>query len=204
MAVIAALTVVLPRFLPQREENPLPAAQAAQSAEPASGAETAPPARSISSTAENAAPDSPPAETGAPEAVSDAAPEAVALSADGTAVAVDTAQLSDSAVFFDYDADGVTVELFAVAAPDGSARLALNTCQVCNGSPYAYFVQSGDSFVCQNCMNRFSCSQVGVVSGGCNPVPITSADYEEQDGVLSVPVTFLSDNAYRFANWKQF
>lgn len=129
---------------------------------------------------------------------------AAALSEDGAAVVIDTAALSGEALFYDYDADGVTVELFAVKASDGSVRLALNTCQVCNGSPYAYFVQNGDYFICQNCGNRFASTQVGLVSGGCNPVPITQADYELRDGMILVPTEFLTLNAARFRNWKNF
>lgn len=126
------------------------------------------------------------------------------LSADGSAVVIDTAAVSETAMFIDYDAGGTTVELFAVRASDGSVRLALNTCQVCNGSPYAYFVQTGNVFICQNCRNRFSSSQVGLVSGGCNPVPITGADYTAEDGTILVSTAFLDANAVRFANWKNF
>lgn len=129
---------------------------------------------------------------------------AALLSEDGGAVAVDTAELSAAASFYDYDADGTTVELFAVEASDGSIRLALNTCQVCNGSPYAYFVQDGDYFICQNCRNRFASTQVGLVSGGCNPVPITEENYSVQDGKILISAEFLKENAVRFANWKKF
>lgn len=129
---------------------------------------------------------------------------AAGLSGDGSALVIDTGELSEEAAFYDYDADGITVELFAVKASDGSIRLALNTCQVCNGSPYAYFVQEGDYFVCQNCGNRFASTQVGIVSGGCNPVPITEEDYSLQDGSILIPTEFLEANAVRFTNWKNF
>lgn len=127
-----------------------------------------------------------------------------ALSGDGSTLTVGLSGLGEQAVFYDFDADGVTVELFAVKASDGSIRMALNTCQVCNGSPYAYFVQDGDSFVCQNCMNRFSSTQVGIVSGGCNPVPITEENYSLEDGSILISTEFLAENAYRFKNWKNF
>ncbi len=117
---------------------------------------------------------------------------------------IQAADIDSTASYFDYDADGITVEVFAVRASDGSVRLALNTCQVCNGSPYAYFEQDGDAFVCQNCRNRFPSTAVGLVSGGCNPVSITADTYTEEDGVITVPVSFLDDNADRFTNWKQF
>lgn len=129
---------------------------------------------------------------------------AASLSDDGSAVVIDTAAVSEEAVFVDYDADGTTVELFAVKASDGSIRLALNTCQVCNGSPYAYFVQEGNVFICQNCRNRFVTTQVGLVSGGCNPVPITESDYTVEDGKILVSTEFLDANAVRFTNWKNF
>ena len=122
----------------------------------------------------------------------------------GDSIEIRADEVSSRASYFDYDADGITVELFAVRASDGSIRLALNTCQVCNGSPYAYFVQEGDDFVCQNCMNRFASTDVGLVSGGCNPVPITRDVYTEQDGFITLPSSFLEQNAYRFENWKQF
>lgn len=122
----------------------------------------------------------------------------------GDSIEIRADEINSRASYFDYDAYGTTVELFAVRAFDGSIRLALNTCQVCNGSPYAYFVQEGDDFVCQNCMNRFASIDVGLVSGGCNPVPVTQDVYTEQDGFITLPSSFLNQNAYRFENWKQF
>ena len=113
-------------------------------------------------------------------------------------------EVGTQASFFDYNADGITVQVLAVRASDGTVRLALNTCQVCNGSPYAYFVQDGDDFVCQNCHNRFSSTDVGEVSGGCNPVPITAEVYKEAKGTLVIPASFLDENANRFENWKKF
>ena len=130
--------------------------------------------------------------------------------ADGTAVpagsdlVIQAEEIGTKASYFDYDADGITVQVLAVRASDDTVRMALNTCQVCSGSPYAYFEQEGDVFICQNCKNRFPSAVVGKVSGGCNPVPITAEVYTEQDGVITVPASFLEDNAVRFTNWKKF
>lgn len=122
-----------------------------------------------------------------------------------SSVTFNASDITSTASFFDYDADGTTVELFAVQASDNTLRLALNTCQVCNGSPYAYFVQEGDDFVCQNCGNHFSSNQIGIAAGfGCNPIPVTESDYAEEDGVITVSTAFLEENAKRFTNWKQF
>lgn len=121
--------------------------------------------------------------------------------ASGT-VMIDTGDVGESASYYDYDAEGTTVEVLAVTASDGSVRLALNTCQVCMGSPYAYFVQEGDSFICQNCGNAFSRDDIGLEAGGCNPVPVTEDNYEETDGVITISSDFLDGYKDSFANWK--
>ncbi|MCD8020418.1 MAG: Fe-S-containing protein [Clostridiales bacterium] len=112
--------------------------------------------------------------------------------------------ISTQASYYDTEIDGINVEIFAVLASDGTVRLAMNTCQVCNGSPYAYFEQDGNDFVCQNCGNHFSSDEIGLTSGGCNPVPITEDDYTEENGIITVSESFLEENAPRFSNWKQF
>ncbi|MCD8011725.1 MAG: DUF2318 domain-containing protein [Lachnospiraceae bacterium] len=119
------------------------------------------------------------------------------------AVVIDTSEIGETASYYDYDADGTTVEVLAVTASDGSVRLALNTCQVCQGSPYAYFVQEGDSFICQNCKNVFSRDDIGLEAGGCNPVPVTEDNYEESDGVITISSDFLDGYKESFTNWKK-
>ena len=122
----------------------------------------------------------------------------------GSDILIQTGDIGTEASLFDYDSNGITVQVLAVEASDGTIRLALNTCQVCNGSPYAYFEQNGDWFICQNCGNRFASTEIGIASGGCRPVPITEDIYTEQDGVITVPASFLEENAALFKNWKNF
>ncbi|MCD8084146.1 MAG: DUF2318 domain-containing protein [Clostridiales bacterium] len=121
-----------------------------------------------------------------------------------TGIEIRVEDISTSASYYDTTIDETDVEIFAVLASDDTVRLAMNTCQVCNGSPYAYFEQDGDDFVCQNCGNRFSSDKIGLTGGGCNPVPITEDDYNEENGIITVSDSFLKENAYRFSNWKQF
>lgn len=126
---------------------------------------------------------------------------------DGENIEISVDSLSPTASLYDYDAEGVTVELMALRDTAGQVRLALNTCQVCAGSPYAYFIQEGDSFICQNCGNVFPLELVGVDTASensCNPVPVTGDVYTIEDGILTVPAAFLEANAYRFVNWKKF
>lgn len=119
-------------------------------------------------------------------------------------IVIDQSAVSEKATFYDFDANGLTVEVFAVKASDGTIRLALNTCQVCNGSPYAYFVQQGDNFICQNCKNAFARDSIGLIHGGCNPVPITEGDYQISDGKITISSAFLQQYAPSFSNWKKF
>ena len=131
-----------------------------------------------------------------------AAQEAAAAFSSGEDVVITASELSTAATYYDYDADGTTVQVFAITGSDGSIRVALNTCQVCAGSTKAYFVQEGDVFVCQNCKNEFPAEVVGVEASGCNPIPVTSADYELDGGDIVIPASFLSAYASAFANWK--
>lgn len=119
-------------------------------------------------------------------------------------IVIDEQAVTETASFFDYNADGTTVEAFAVKASDGTIRVALNTCQVCNGSPYAYFVQQGDSFICQNCRNAFNRDDIGIAHGGCNPVPVTENDYISENGKITIPKQFLEQYKNNFSNWKKF
>ena len=123
---------------------------------------------------------------------------------EGDYLEIPTDALNETIQFFSVRVDGLTMEILASRDEDGTVRTAFNTCQVCNGSAYAYFEQDGDNFVCQNCGNVFPSTVIGQESGGCNPVPITTDTYAEENGVLTIPAAFLEANAARFKNWKNF
>ena len=86
---------------------------------------------------------------------------------------------------------------------DGTVRTAFNTCQVCNGSRKAYFVEQGDKVVCQNCGNAFGREDVGVLSGGCNPYPIFAEDREDSEEAVRISYDFLSGAESLFTRWKE-
>lgn len=120
-------------------------------------------------------------------------------------VVIQEDSITKEASFYEYDYNGTTVGLFAVKASDGTIRTALNTCQVCNGSPYAFFEQQSDKFQCQNCGNLFSLDMIGQERGGCNPIPIIGDEREESgDGTITIPADFIKDNASIFTNWKKY
>lgn len=118
--------------------------------------------------------------------------------AGGLSIALD--QLSETPQFFDCESDGVAMQVIALKDGDGAPRLAYNTCQVCAGSPYAYFELTNGHLVCQNCGNAFAPSAVGRVSGGCNPRPVEA--YEADGTHVTVSEATLAAAAPMFKNWK--
>lgn len=121
-----------------------------------------------------------------------------ASAAGGLSIALD--QLSETPQFFDCETGGVAMQIVALRDGDGTPHLAYNTCQVCAGSPYAYFELMGGYLVCQNCGNAFPPSAVGRVSGGCNPRPVEA--YEADDTRVIVSEATLAAAAPMFKNWK--
>lgn len=123
-----------------------------------------------------------------------------AARADGLEIRVDS--LSAEPRFVDWTQDGVAMQLIALRDAGGEIHLALNTCQVCAGSPFAYFEYEDGLLVCQNCGNAFSLGAVGQAGSGCNPLPM--ADWSEDGEVLRVSGEALARNAAAFKNWKVF
>jgi uncharacterized membrane protein len=94
------------------------------------------------------------------------------------------------------------MEVLAVRAPDDTVRTAFNTCQVCWDSGRGYYVQEADELVCQNCGNRFKTSDVEIVHGGCNPVPITSENKTVDSDSVAIGYDLLKEAVPLFADWK--
>lgn len=119
--------------------------------------------------------------------------------ADGNLQVAQTS-LGAQVAFIDYDSNGTAMQVMLYKDSDGTVHGALNTCQVCAGSPYAYFEQEGNEVVCQNCGNHFAVEAIGDVHGGCNPVPLELS--EDGDQVL-IETASLDEQADAFANWKK-
>jgi uncharacterized membrane protein len=111
-------------------------------------------------------------------------------------------EVSETVVFYPVNVDGTKMEVLVVKAPDGTIRTAFNTCQVCYGSGRAYYVQQGNVVVCQNCGNRFRMSDIEIVRGGCNPVPITEKYKTVDEKGITITKDFLIRAKGIFANWK--
>lgn len=113
-------------------------------------------------------------------------------------IVIDTTDIGSRAIFYNYNADGTTIRLFAVKASDGTIRMAFNTCQVCNPSPKAYFVQNGKNFICQNCKNSFATDNIGKERGGCNPIPITTDERIDEENTITITKQFIESYKNNF------
>lgn len=111
-------------------------------------------------------------------------------------------EVTATAKFYPYKLDGVLMEVLALRAPDGTVRTAFNTCQVCYASGRGYYVQQGDVLVCQNCRNRFKASQVEIVKGGCNPLPITADLKTEDTNTITIGKWLFTEAKPLFLRWK--
>lgn len=121
----------------------------------------------------------------------------------GSDLVITKSEISETAKFYPYKVGNIAMEVLALKASDGTIRTALNTCQVCNGSPKAYYEQQGDVLVCQNCGNQFKADMVEIEKGGCNPIPIMKTDKTEDDTNITISKTFLAANADMFKVWKK-
>lgn len=117
-------------------------------------------------------------------------------------IEITKADISATAKFYPYEANGIKMEILALKAKDGTIRTALNTCQVCYASGKGYYVQEGDELVCQNCGNRFASNMVGKSKGGCNPVPIADASKVDDGNKIIIDKNYLDKNKAYFSNWK--
>ncbi|MDR1857913.1 MAG: DUF2318 domain-containing protein [Treponema sp.] len=116
---------------------------------------------------------------------------------------IQIADITENALFYPMDIDGMRMEVLAVRAPDGTIRTAFNTCQVCYNSGKGYFVQTGTVLVCQNCGNRYRMSQVERQAGGCNPVPIFPANKAVTDSTITISREYLRQARGIFSGWRR-
>jgi len=138
----------------------------------------------------------------APAAQSAAATAAgpyLTVTAENGTITIDKKLLSTDVLYVNYAYEGLTLQLLAGVASDGSCRVSLNTCQSCNPSPKAYFVQDGDKLVCQNCGNRFTMDNLGQQARGCNPTYLESTQTED---AIVISTAELESYAPMFTNWK--
>ncbi len=100
---------------------------------------------------------------------------AVAVNDEGGVVRIPVASVEDgNAHFFALSSGGKKISFFAMRAPDGSIHTAFDACMSCNHAKLGYR-QEGDVVVCNNCGMGFKPADIGRVTGGCNPIPVTTS-----------------------------
>lgn len=123
---------------------------------------------------------------------------AIAPDSEGTIV-IDADSIASDAAYYNYDADGITVQLVSVRDEEGKIHIAFNTCQSCSPSPKAYYTRSGNKLRCENCGYEFAPEDVGVVHGGCNPWPIDGVAITDTE--INIPAQTLDSMRDTFAKW---
>lgn len=107
---------------------------------------------------------------------------------------------TSNATFIQYTSNGIIMELIAIKDSDNNVKVAFNTCQICNGSPKAYFVQTNGKLICQNCGNVFSLKSIGDSGNGCNPMTISNEYINKTSTGIAISKEFLNQNEILFKN----
>ena len=115
---------------------------------------------------------------------------------------IDASKLTEMPTFVDWTQDGTAMQLIALKKGN-EVRLAFNACQSCQGSPWAWFEYLDDGTLqCQSCLQTFGLEVVGTKDAvGC--CPITISEFTMDGNTVTVPASVLSENAFRFKNWKK-
>ncbi len=115
----------------------------------------------------------------------------------GSRISIPISDITGTARYYSYDADGIEMKYFAVEGTDNKIHVALDACDVCYGAKKGY-AQLGDIMRCINCGNQYPINSLGTENtrGGCWPsyIPITI----EGNNVL-INETDLKNKSYMFA-----
>ena len=97
-------------------------------------------------------------------------------------------RLSSEKVSFIKVSKDSRIELLSRLGDDGAVKVALGTCQSCNGSPGAFYTQEGSELKCNNCGLTFPVSVLDSPGGGCHPIMIKKEllQYEGKDLVIDL------------------
>lgn len=119
-------------------------------------------------------------------------------SVDGKLV-IDTTNITSDVTFVNYDSNGVIIQFIVVRGTDGEVKIAFNTCQACNPSPRAYFVQEGEYLKCENCASLFHIDKIGVEKDGCNPIVVEEKEISENKIIITTD--YADTLRDKFVNW---
>lgn len=112
---------------------------------------------------------------------------------------IDTTNITSDVTFVNYDSNGVIIQFIVVRGTDGEVKIAFNTCQACNPSPRAYFVQEGEYLKCENCASLFHIDKIGVEKDGCNPIVVEEKEVSENKIIITTD--YADTLRDKFVNW---
>jgi uncharacterized membrane protein len=88
-------------------------------------------------------------------------------------VRISIADLDDRAPhFYVFQAGGKDIRFFLLHDAEGGVRAALDACHNCFRAKRGYR-QEGNTVICNNCGMSFKYENIGIITGGCNPIPIS-------------------------------
>ena len=90
--------------------------------------------------------------------------------------------LSNDQITFISPIKGSKIELVVRLEDDNTAKVALGTCQSCNGSPGAYYTQEGDLLKCNNCGLTFPLNVLDEPGAGCHSITLDENVISYEDG----------------------
>lgn len=118
----------------------------------------------------------------------------------GDGIEITASQLREDKISLFRVSNSSKVELVAIKGADGKAKVALATCQSCNGSPGAYYTQKGNELQCNNCGLTFPLSVIGEDGSGCHPIKLDQTKVTETDGGVLIDKAYLLSLEPLFAN----
>lgn len=121
-------------------------------------------------------------------------PAFTSLAEQGGVISVPFAGIAGGkAHFYTTSLNGSTLKFFVLRKQDGSYGVALDACNACYRAKLGYR-DDGNQVICNNCGMAFQSGDVGVVTGGCNPIPLAHT-------ITRDAITISAKDLSRFANY---
>ncbi len=104
---------------------------------------------------------------------SDSTSRAVQVKQENGEIRISSADLDDRTPhFYVYQTSSKAIRFFLLRDAEGGVRAALDACQNCFRAKRGYR-QEGNTVICNNCGMSFKYDTIGIVTGGCNPIPLS-------------------------------
>lgn len=126
--------------------------------------------------------------------------EEVTRAADGSLL-IPLSYFDEGVRTIDLKSGDTDIQLLAHMGSDGQPKLSWNTCQVCNGSPYAYFELQNGQLICANCGNAFPVDSIGGASYGCYPWAVSEYTMDDEKVMFSADEIASMENSFK--NWRK-